>query len=144
MSRTLKILLADDHSILRTGLKLLLSTQKDFKVVAEASNGKEVLSLLDDGLEVDVILLDLSMPVMSGLDCLRELNKRQSISSMNVLVLTMHNEQQYIKEVMLYERKMPDNFINERGNDVTQEFVDWCRPLIGDPLPEFLNFKDYL
>ncbi|MFR5152184.1 MAG: hypothetical protein ACLTER_24080 [Ruminococcus sp.] len=40
-----------------------------------------------------------------------------------------------IKEVMLYERKMPDNFINERGNDVTQEFVDWCRPLIGDPLP---------
>ena len=93
MSRTLKILLADDHSILRTGLKLLLSTQKDFKVVAEASNGKEVLSLLDDGLEVDVILLDLSMPVMSGLDCLRELNKRQSISSINVLVLTMHNEQ---------------------------------------------------
>lgn len=67
MSRTLKILLADDHSILRTGLKLLLSTQKDFKVVAEASNGKEVLSLLDDGLEVDVILLDLSMSVMSGL-----------------------------------------------------------------------------
>ena len=49
-----------------------------------------------------------------------------------------------IKEVMLYERKMPDNFINERGNDVTQEFVDWCRPLIGEPLPEFLNFKDYL
>lgn len=35
-------------------------------------------------------------------------------------------------------------FINERGNDVTQEFVDWCRPLIGEPLPEFLNFKDYL
>lgn len=101
MSRTLKILLADDHSILRTGLKLLLSTQKDFKVVAEASNGKEVLSLLDDGLEVDVILLDLSMPVMSGLDCLRELNKRQSISSINV----MHNEQQYIKEVMLLGAK---------------------------------------
>ena len=49
-----------------------------------------------------------------------------------------------IKEVMLYERKMPDSFINERGNDVTQEFVDWCRPLIGEPLPEFLNFKDYL
>ena len=47
----------------------------------------------------DIVIL--SMPVMSGLDCLRELNKRQSISSINVLVLTMHNEQQYIKEVML-------------------------------------------
>lgn len=46
------------------------------------------------------------MPVMSGLDCLRELNKRQSISSINVLVLTMHNEQQYIKEVMLLGAKV--------------------------------------
>lgn len=49
-----------------------------------------------------------------------------------------------IKEVMLYERKMPDSFINDRGNNVTQEFVDWCRPLIGEDLPEFLNFKDYI
>lgn len=105
MSRNLKILLADDHSILRTGLKLLLSTQADFKVVAEASNGKEVLDLLNKGLEVDVILLDLSMPVMSGLDCLRELNKQQKISDINVLVLTMYNERQYIKEVMLLGAK---------------------------------------
>lgn len=105
MSRNLKILLADDHSILRTGLKLLLSTQADFNVVAEASNGKEVLDLLNKGLEVDVILLDLSMPVMSGLDCLRELNKQQKISDINVLVLTMYNERQYIKEVMLLGAK---------------------------------------
>lgn len=49
-----------------------------------------------------------------------------------------------IKEVMLYERKMPDSFINNRGNDVTQEFVEWCRPLIGAELPEFLNFRDYV
>ncbi|WP_302486090.1 response regulator transcription factor [uncultured Megamonas sp.] len=105
MSRILKILLADDHSILRTGLKLLLSTQNDFKVVAEASNGKEVLDLLAKGLDVDVILLDLSMPVMSGLDCLRELNRLQKISEINVLVLTMYNERQYIKEVMLLGAK---------------------------------------
>lgn len=105
MSRILKILLADDHSILRTGLKLLLSTQNDFKVVAEASNGKKVLDLLDKGLDVDVILLDLSMPVMSGLDCLRELNRLQKISEINVLVLTMYNERQYIKEVMLLGAK---------------------------------------
>lgn len=105
MSRNLKILLADDHSILRTGLKLLLSTQDDFNVVAEASNGKEVLDLLNKGLEVDVILLDLSMPVMSGLDCLRDLNKQQKVSDINVLVLTMYNERQYIKEVMLLGAK---------------------------------------
>ena len=49
-----------------------------------------------------------------------------------------------INEVMLYERKMPDSFINNRGNDVTQEFVEWCRPLIGAELPEFLNLRDYV
>lgn len=49
-----------------------------------------------------------------------------------------------IEKVMLYERTMPEEYINERGNDVTQEFVEWCRPLIGEELPEFLNFKDYL
>ncbi|MDD7219670.1 MAG: diphosphate--fructose-6-phosphate 1-phosphotransferase [Clostridia bacterium] len=49
-----------------------------------------------------------------------------------------------IKEVMLYERKMPDTYINERGNDVTEEFINWCKPLIGGDLPEFLNFRDYI
>lgn len=47
-----------------------------------------------------------------------------------------------IKEVMMYERTVPENYINERGNDVTQEFVDWCRPLIGPELREFIDFHD--
>lgn len=101
----LKILVADDHSILRTGLKLLLSTQDDFEVIAEASNGKEVIDLVNKGLKVDIIVLDLSMPIMSGLDCLRQLNKMQLTNKINVLVLTMHNEKQYIKEVMLLGAK---------------------------------------
>lgn len=101
----LKILVADDHSILRTGLKLLLSTQEDFEVIAEASNGKEVIDLVNNGLKVDIIVLDLSMPIMNGLDCLRQLNKMQLTNKINVLVLTMHNEKQYIKEVMLLGAK---------------------------------------
>ncbi len=47
-----------------------------------------------------------------------------------------------ISQVMLYEKTMPDSFINERGNDVTREFVDWCRPLIGPELPEFIDLKE--
>lgn len=47
-----------------------------------------------------------------------------------------------IKEVMLHERILPDNYINERGNDVTEEFVHWCRPLIGPPLPDFVDFQE--
>lgn len=104
-NKVLKILVADDHSILRTGLKLLLSTQSDFEVVAEASNGKEVIDLLKQGLKVDIIVLDLSMPIMGGLDCLRQLNAMQLINKISVLVLTMHNENQYIKEVMLLGAK---------------------------------------
>ncbi len=46
-----------------------------------------------------------------------------------------------IAEVMMHERTMPDNYINERGNDVTQEFVDWCKPLIGTEIPNYINFR---
>ena len=97
MSLPIKILLADDHHILRTGLKLLLATQGDFQVVAEASNGQEALEKLAS-VPVDIILLDLSMPVMNGLECLREIKRRRI--PVKILVLTMYNEQQYIKEVM--------------------------------------------
>lgn len=54
----------------------------------------------------------------------------------------VHVERIPIKEVMMYERTVPENYINQRGNDVTQEFVDWCRPLIGPELREFLDFHD--
>lgn len=54
----------------------------------------------------------------------------------------VHAERIPIKEVMMYERTVPENYINQRGNDVTQEFVDWCRPLIGPELREFLDFHD--
>ena len=94
----MNILLADDHRILRTGLKLLLASQDDCHVVAEASNGQEVLERLEDT-PVDVVLLDLSMPVMNGIDCLREIRRRHY--DVKVLVLTMYSEQQYIKEVMM-------------------------------------------
>lgn len=97
MTKPIRILLADDHRILRTGLKLLLSSQGDFHVAAEASNGLEVLEILKTT-AVDVVLLDLSMPVMGGLDCLKEIKKRKL--PIKVLVLTMYSEQQYIKEVM--------------------------------------------
>ncbi len=98
MGDTLKILLADDHRVLRTGLKLLLSSQEDFQVVGEASNGKEVLDLLDKT-DVDIVLLDLSMPVMGGMECLKEIRSRRN--PVKILILTMYSEQQYIKEVMM-------------------------------------------
>lgn len=47
-----------------------------------------------------------------------------------------------IKEVMMYERTIPASYINQRGNDVTDEFIRWCRPLIGPELRDFIDFKE--
>ena len=97
MAQPIRIILADDHRLLRTGLKLLLSSQPEFSVVAEASNGQETLDLLETT-PADVLLLDLSMPVMNGIDCLKEIKRRNY--PIKVLVLTMYSDQQYVKEVM--------------------------------------------
>ncbi|MCH4178550.1 MAG: response regulator transcription factor [Megasphaera sp.] len=97
MKHPIDIILADDHRVLRTGLKLLLSTQKDFRVVAEASDGREVLEKLKTT-SADLILLDLSMPGMGGLECLQQI--RKSGNSVKVLILTMYSEQQYVKEAI--------------------------------------------
>lgn len=97
-TKKLRIVLADDHRVLRTGLKLLLTSQEDFQVVSEASEGQELLQILA-ATPADVVLLDLSMPGMGGMECLQEI-RRQKLP-VKVLVLTMHSEQQYIREVML-------------------------------------------
>ena len=55
----------------------------------------------------------------------------------------IHVETIPIEKVMMYERVIPDSYENERKNDVTQEFVDWCRPLIGPELRDFIDFNDY-
>lgn len=72
----LKILLADDHSVLRAGLKLLLNSEDDFMVVGEGADGEEALQLIET-IPADILLLDLSMPKMSGLECLREIKKTE-------------------------------------------------------------------
>lgn len=97
-NKRLKILLVDDHRVLRTGMKLLLATQDDMQVTAEASDGQEALARLEEQ-PVDIVLLDLSMPGMGGMDCLREIRRRKY--SAKVLILTMYSEQQYIREVMV-------------------------------------------
>ena len=98
MGKSLRILLVDDHRVLRTGMKMLLSSQSDFQVVDEASDGKEALEKLATE-KRDLVLMDLSMPGMGGMECLREIRLRNY--PVKVLILTMYSEQQYIKEVML-------------------------------------------
>ncbi|MCS6993228.1 MAG: response regulator transcription factor [Anaerolineales bacterium] len=91
------ILLADDHAVLRSGLKLLLESQPDLKVAGEASSGLEALDLAAK-LQPDLILLDLSMPGLGGLDALPALKK--AAPDAKVLILTMHDDPQYLRSAL--------------------------------------------
>ena len=71
----IKVLLADDHSIVLEGLQMILSDAKNIKVVGTAKNGEDVLSFLTTN-EVDVIVMDINMPYMDGLTCSRTIKKK--------------------------------------------------------------------
>lgn len=92
-----RIILADDHILIRSGLKLLLQNDESLKVVGEASDGLETVRLVES-LHPDMVLLDLSMPGMDGLACLKEIKNRELRSK--IIVLTMHEDESYIKEAM--------------------------------------------
>ncbi len=89
----INVLLADDHSMIREGLKQLLELDGDIKVIGEAGNGEVCLQLIEE-LKPDVVLLDINMPQVNGLEVLEKL--RDSGSKQKVLILTIHNEVEYL------------------------------------------------
>lgn len=97
MNQKRRILLADDHAILRSGLRFMLSSHPDIEVIGEASTGAETLKLCE-ALKPDLILLDLSMPGISGLEILPAL--RRSSPSVKILVLTMHDDKHYMNQAL--------------------------------------------
>ena len=92
-----RILLADDHTILRSGLRLMLSSQADMEIVGEASTGVETLKQ-SEMLQPDLILLDLSMPGLGGLEVLP--NLRRLAPASKILVLTMHDDKHYMNQAL--------------------------------------------
>jgi DNA-binding NarL/FixJ family response regulator len=88
----IKVLLADDHAIVRTGLREILESTSDIEVAAEAANGTEALSAVR-GAEFDIAVLDLSMPGRSGIELIKLIKDERP--KLRVLVLTMHSEEQY-------------------------------------------------
>ena len=94
---TISVILADDHRVVRAGLKAVLSTARDITVMTEASNGREAVALTER-FRPDVLLLDLSMPDLDGLAVLKELGAKELPT--RVLVLTMHAEEQYLVQAL--------------------------------------------
>ena len=93
----IRVLLADDHTILRAGLRMMLNVQPDIEVVGEASDGRQALSeaLL---LKPDVVLMDITMPEMNGIEATRQV--KRALDSTRVLILTMHENEEYLFQVL--------------------------------------------
>jgi DNA-binding NarL/FixJ family response regulator len=94
MSRPIRVLVADDHMVVRSGIRHVLESEADFEVVGEAATGSEAITLASD-LRPDVVVLDISMPDLSGLEVAARL---RGSSTTRVLILSMHNNAEYVLE----------------------------------------------
>jgi len=97
MSQKIRILIADDHTLLRNGIRALLEDQADIAIVGEAEDGREAVRLVDQ-LRPNVVLMDISMPLLNGLEATRQIKREHPET--NVLVLTMYDHEEYFREVL--------------------------------------------
>jgi len=94
---TLRILLADDHTIVRHGLRKILEEHRDWQVVAEAGDGREAIRLAGD-LQPDVAILDIGMPLLNGIEATRQIARR--VPEVKILILSMHSDEAYIIQAL--------------------------------------------
>ncbi len=94
---TAKVLLVDDHAVVRQGIRALLSREPDIDVVGEAENGRQALDRIAE-LAPNVILMDISMPGLNGIDATRQMQERYP--TVKVIVLSMHSGEEYVFQVL--------------------------------------------
>lgn len=93
MKKPYRLVIAEDHTILREGLRVLLATDPEFEVVGEAKDGREAIRTVENLLP-DLILMDLSMPRTNGLEAIKEIKKRTPVTK--IIALTVHRTEEYI------------------------------------------------
>jgi two-component system, NarL family, response regulator NreC len=93
----LRILLADDHTVVRQGLRKVLEERPDWVVVAEAGNGREAVQKAEE-MKPDVAILDVAMPLLNGIEATRQIVKRSP--GTRILVLTMHSDEAYVNQIL--------------------------------------------
>jgi DNA-binding NarL/FixJ family response regulator len=123
---TTRILLADDHALVRRGVRLILDGEPDLEVVVEAGDGAEAVALGREH-DVDLAILDVSMPRMTGLQAARELSRRAP--RLRILMLSMHDNEQYFFEAL---KAGASGYVLKSAAD--QDLVDACRAAMrGEP-----------
>jgi DNA-binding NarL/FixJ family response regulator len=97
MKNTIRILLADDHTILRDGIRSLLEDETDMEVIGEAEDGHSAVKMTAQ-LAPDVVVMDIAMPLLNGLEATRQIKRNNA--QVKVLILTMHENEEYIRQVL--------------------------------------------
>lgn len=97
MSKSIRIIIADDHPMVREGLKVSLESEEGLSVIADVNNGQEALDAAAE-LKPDVVMLDISMPLMNGMEACIEFKKR--FPEVRILIITMHDDREYILKVV--------------------------------------------
>ncbi len=119
---SIRILIADDHGVLRAGLRALLSAEPELEVVDEASSGSEALTLASE-LQPDLILLDISMPDLGGIEATRRL--KEILPNVRVLILTVHEDESLLQEAI---QAGASGYIIKRA--VESELIDAIRAVL--------------
>jgi len=94
---TTRVLLAEDHTIVRKGLSALLEAEEGIEVIGEAQDGREAL-LKTEQLQPDVVIMDITMPGLNGLEATRQIKKR--FPKVKVLILTVHSDEEYVRQIL--------------------------------------------
>ena len=92
-----RVLLVDDHVIVREGLRMVLASRQEIQVIGEAGDGREALDLIET-LQPDVVVMDIAMPNLNGLEATRQIKRR--FPDIKVVILTMHESQQYFLQIV--------------------------------------------
>jgi two-component system, NarL family, response regulator NreC len=95
--KRIRILLADDHAVVRQGFKLILSAQSDMEIVGEAGNGREAVELAES-MKPDIVVMDVAMPELNGIEATRRLST--SSPHTRVVALSMHKDNVYVREIL--------------------------------------------
>lgn len=96
-AKKIRILLADDHSVVRQGFRRILESQEDMEIVGEASNGREAVQLAAE-LKPDLVVMDVAMPELNGIEATRRLS--EASEKTRVLALSMHRDAVYVREIL--------------------------------------------
>ena len=113
------ILIADDHQLMIDGIKTVLGDIEDFNFVAEANNGFQVIEKLESGIHVDIILMDINMPKLDGLECTRKISKKFPES--RIIALSQYDEKRFVKRMVKYGAS--GYLLKDSGKDILEKAI---------------------